>query len=144
MAMKRFSFSTLSKVLIIAALLLASACNLQGAPAGITDAPGDQAAPQAYVIQTLVAQGVAQTVAAMGTRAPEHTFTPSLTPSSTLTPTLESVRVSVSVETNCRSGPGSAFDKVGVLPVGVAAEVVGRSMVNDNWIIKLPSDPDIT
>jgi len=54
------------------------------------------------------------------------------------TPTPGAPHVSVSVETNCRSGPGSAYAILGILKVGETAEVVGRSVFNDNWIIKLP------
>jgi len=60
------------------------------------------------------------------------------------TPAPGAPHVSVSVETNCRSGPGSAYAILGVLKVGETAEVVGRSVYNDNWIIKLPSDPSST
>jgi hypothetical protein len=52
--------------------------------------------------------------------------------------------VSVSVQTNCRSGPGTVYDSLGFLDVGQTAEVVGRSTSSDNWIIKLPSNPAIT
>jgi hypothetical protein len=50
----------------------------------------------------------------------------------------------VSVETNCRSGPGTAYGALGALLVGQSAEVVGRSASSDSWIIKLPSNPAIT
>ncbi|MFA5873603.1 MAG: SH3 domain-containing protein, partial [Anaerolineales bacterium] len=70
--------------------------------------------------------------------------TPSLTPTPTFTLTPEVPMVSVSVQTNCRSGPGTAYDILGILNVGQTAEVVGRSVYNDNWIIKLPSNPAIT
>jgi hypothetical protein len=101
----------------------------------------DLAVSQTFDVQTQIARAVQETMAAMVTDTPER---PSETPSpiSTLTP--EVPRVSVSIETNCRSGPGTGFDKLGILFVGQTAEVVGRSVYNDNWIIKLPSNPAIT
>ena len=94
--------------------------------------------------ETAFANAVAETLAAMPSKTPEFTFTPSLTPTPTFTLTPETARVSVSVETNCRSGPGTAYDIRGVLQVGQVADVVGRSASSDNWIIKLPSKPAIT
>ncbi|MBE3038979.1 MAG: hypothetical protein IMZ62_09240 [Chloroflexi bacterium] len=118
--------------------------------------------------QTAFANAVASTLSAMATNTPEFTFTPSLTPTPTftltpsltptptftltpsLTPTptftltLAVPMVSVSVQTNCRSGPGTAYDVLGILNVGQTAEVVGRSVYNDSWIIKLPSNPAVT
>ncbi|TSA47703.1 MAG: hypothetical protein D4R46_00715 [Chloroflexi bacterium] len=78
------------------------------------------------------------------TSTPTFTLTPSLTPTPTFTLTPEVPMVSVSVQTNCRSGPGPAYDILGIMNVGQTAEVVGRSVNNENWIIKLPSNPAIT
>lgn len=52
--------------------------------------------------------------------------------------------VTVTEQTNCRSGPGKGFEVLGVVDVGETAEIVGRSIYNDNWIIKLPENPAIT
>ena len=73
----------------------------------------------------------------------QFTLTPSLTSSLTPSLTASAPRVSVSVETNCRSGPGTAYDKLGVLRVGESAEVVAQDAYGGNWIIKLPSNPAI-
>jgi hypothetical protein len=100
--------------------------------------------------QTAFANVVAATLSAMVTNTPEFTFTPSLTPTPSYTPTPTFTftpavpLVSVSVQTNCRSGPGTAYDVLGIVNVGQTAEVVGRSASSDNWIIKLPSNPAIT
>jgi hypothetical protein len=75
---------------------------------------------------------------ATNTEIPTNTPEPTLTPTNTLTPTLEIAQVSVSVDTNCRSGPAKIFDWVGALLVGEKAEVVGRSSEGDYWIIKNP------
>ena len=130
-------------------LVLASACSLPGGqPAVIGTAPAT-----AVPVNTLVAQMVAQTMAAQtvaansvaasptaqaATNTPEFTFTPSLTPSMTFTNTPAVPMVSVTVNTNCRSGPGDPYAIQGVLMVGQTAEVVGRTPYTDTVIIKLP------
>lgn len=104
-----------------------------------TDSQGliGQAVTQTFAAQTQIALAVQQTMAAM------VTDTPSVTPSPTFTFTPETTRVTVSVETNCRSGPGLPYDILGVLPVGQSAEVIGRNAYGDTWIIRLPSNPVI-
>jgi len=135
-------------------LLLITACNLQAASGGQTAIPQvDQIVQQTFAAMTRAAGGpvtdpsmqetriafaVEQTVAAMPSSTPQ--FTPTLT----VTPTPGIVRVTVSMETNCRTGPGPAYETLGILRVGQTAEVVGRNFINDTWIIKLPSNPAIT
>jgi len=111
-------------------VVVSAACNLPGTtqtddpnPPAATEEPGGQNPP---------------------VEIPQFTQTPSETPRPTLTFTPEVPTVSVSVETNCRTGPGTVYDILGVLFVGQTAEVVGRSAASDNWIIKLPSNPAIT
>src|SRR5512138_548835 len=166
--MKTHGFRRLHVQLLAAAtlavVLFLSACNL-GAVGGVPTNPRDNVdemvrqtfaamtqavgpavdpnasvdeAQQTVAAQTQVAQAVAQTVAAMVSATPEF----SLTPTFTLTP--QAVRVSVTVETNCRSGPGPAYNKLGIVRAGESAEVLGRNSVNDTWIVKLPSNPTIT
>jgi uncharacterized protein YgiM (DUF1202 family) len=57
------------------------------------------------------------------------------------TPVPSGVRVTVSVDTNCRSGPGAAYTKLGVLRIGEYAEVIGRNADWTYWIIKNPDQP---
>jgi hypothetical protein len=94
--------------------------------------------------QTNLAIIVQSTLDAMATSTPEFTFTPSFTPTPTFTLTPSAPLVSVSVQTNCRSGPGTAYESIGILNVGVLAQVVGRNAQSDYWIIKLGSSPVIT
>ena len=142
------------KGLLSTLLLIAlSACNLVFTAPG-NGSPGEptmdsqvligQAVSQTYDAQTQIGQAVLQTLAAMATNTPEFTFTPSLTPTPTFTFTPEIPRVSVSVQTNCRSGPGTAYDVLGILNVGQTADLVGRSSTGDTWIIRLPSNSAIT
>jgi hypothetical protein len=100
--------------------------------------------------QTALAKSQSGTQAAMSSPTPEFTFTPSLTPTETFTPsptftlTPSVPMVSVTVNTNCRSGPTTGYALLGIVMVGEKAEVVGRSTLTDTMIIKLPSNPGIT
>jgi hypothetical protein len=49
--------------------------------------------------------------------------------------------ISVTVDTNCRSGPGMVYDYRGGLFVGETAEVVGKSPGGNYWYIRLPRSP---
>lgn len=127
--------------LAAAGLLIASlACSLS--------APAPAADPNALNIS------IAQTVAARQTEialnnpaTATHTLTPE-TPSPTLEPTLSATpdftatpltaTISVSVDTNCRTGPGAIFERVGILLVGETAEIVGREPRGEYWYIRNP------
>lgn len=75
------------------------------------------------------------------------TFTPSATPTFTLTPTMtftptpDVPMVSVSVDTNCRVGPGQVYDRVGALMVGEEAEVIAKDTLGIYWYIRNPDRP---
>jgi hypothetical protein len=71
---------------------------------------------------------------------PSQTPEPSLTPSPTitLTPTPDTPTVSVSIDTNCRRGPGKQYDIIGALLVGETAQVTGKSADGIYWIIQNP------
>jgi len=64
-----------------------------------------------------------------------------LTPTITLTPTLRAPMVSVSVDTNCRFGPGEVYDYLGALLVGEEAPVVGKLADESFWYIENPDAP---
>jgi hypothetical protein len=67
---------------------------------------------------------------------------PTPVPSATLppmilyTPTPVIPQIWVSVDTNCRVGPGKAYDRVGYLLVGQVSEVYGRNPAGDYWYIR--------
>lgn len=96
--------------------------------------------PQATLSPVLEA-----TPSATATFTPEPpTFTPtaSLTATPAFTPTSSIPLISVSVNTNCRSGPGKVYDLEGALLVGEIAEIYGRDPTNNYWYIRNPdSDP---
>ena len=110
--------------------------------------------PNPDVIKTSIAQTLAaiQTsgpgIPITGQESPTPTFSPvptvTQTPTATLSPTplftstAVVPQISVSVSTNCRVGPGLAYERVGGLLVGETAEVVGRDAFGDYWIIRNP------
>lgn len=125
---------------LIPAILLA-AC----APAGAA------ATPNPSLINTMVAQtfAVIQTQSVQPP-APSATFTPApptatatitLTPTPQFTATPSVPLISVSVATNCRVGPGRAYDRVGALLVGEVTEVYGRDALGNYWYVANPDSP---
>lgn len=131
-------------LLSVSSLLIASlACVL----------PATTSTPDPNVINTAIAQTLAAMVSKaapslapiiMATDTPSSTFTPTLTPTETVTPspvftaTPLVPQISVSVATNCRVGPGKAYDRVSALLVGELAEVVGRDPSANYWLIRNP------
>lgn len=134
--LKRHTTHLAAAVLLIASI----ACSLS--------APSPAADPNA--LNTSIAETIAarQTEAALN-NPPTATFTsapdmptltleptPSETPDVTATPT--TATISVSVDTNCRTGPGAIFERVGILLVGETAEIVGREPRGEYWYIRNP------
>jgi hypothetical protein len=74
----------------------------------------EDAAPAIAQTETLIARGVEETMASVP-------------------------MVSVSVATDCRTGPGQEYDPVGVLNPGQAYDAVGRSPEGDYWLIRVPA-----
>ena len=60
-------------------------------------------------------------------------------PTSTTTPSATTVIASVSVDTNCRTGPDKDYEQVGILKVGESAKVLGKKTSYNYWIIENPS-----
>lgn len=73
--------------------------------------------------------------------APTSTPTVTATPTHTFTPTPSAPMVSVSVDTNCRFGPGDVYDYLGALMVGEEAAVVGKLADESFWYIENPDAP---
>jgi uncharacterized protein YgiM (DUF1202 family) len=63
---------------------------------------------------------------------------PTPTPQVGQTPTPSAVTLRVSVPTNCRVGPGRAFDIVSVLHTGKSVNVIARHATADFWVIENP------
>lgn len=129
-----------------------TACTLPrsvDAPAPNPEASGTQIELTVVAGIQLTAQAIEQTERA---RPPTETTTPTATtaptatntsePAATNTPEAKPV-VSVSVDTNCRQGPGEPYDIVTGLLVGQEAEIVGvPEFPMDYLIIKNPNTSD--
>jgi hypothetical protein len=112
-------------------IVLALACNL----------PSQAATPTLDIPSILTETALA--LETLQTSTPFVTISPA-TQASTFTPTLSITNtptapiVSVSVNTNCRTGPGTVYDLIGALLVGERAVVVGKYPARNYWIINNP------
>ena len=138
--MRRARFTAL---LII--LALASCSALPDAARGTASA-GSQtsAALDSIAASTLSALGT-QTARAPKTASPSAASThvvPSPMPGTpALSPTPAQVWIEVSIDTNCRLGPGPDYEMVGALYVGERTIVLQRSAVPGYWVVDNPARP---
>ncbi|MBI4731256.1 MAG: SH3 domain-containing protein [Chloroflexi bacterium] len=107
------------QMLMFALLFMLSACNLHLDQLQPSSSPNDAISQST---QTLTDPGQSQ-------------------PQTPASPLVSAPLVSVSMDTNCRSGPDKQYDKLGVLLVGEKAEVVGRNTVANYWVIENPDAP---
>jgi hypothetical protein len=116
--------TTLLRILAVCGCLLANtACNL--------------AQPvEPDLVATITAQALIIAGQVEVTSAP--TSEPSLTPSET---TSSAPMVTVSIDTNCRTGPGGNYEQIGNLMVGESAVVVGIYNNGTFWVIENPEAP---
>ncbi len=150
------------KIIVSILLLTSLACGISDifGTTSPQEQPGDletavaRSLAETAVIQTAIAQGVAGTLDPGQQGNPQNSTQtqpelpsmtpslelPSLTPSLEISPTSERPMVSVSQETNCRSGPGSVYDWLGALNVGQQAEVFGKDPSNSSWYIRNPNN----
>ena len=115
-------------------ILSLSACNLPSqSPTEIVE-EAEAAASATLLALTLAAQNTLAAATPIPSSTPFPTDTATL--ASTSTPTVP--MVTVSVNTNCRTGPGVIYDLVGGLLVGEQAVVVGKFTSTNYWIINNP------
>lgn len=106
-----------------------SACNL---PSGNGDSGGGDSGGVDDLALTVTAQYL---LLNQSSATPQ--FTPTPGPSSTpeFTPTPSVPQVTVSVNTNCRTGPSTQYDNIDSLLVGQTGTVVGKNSPTGYWII---------
>lgn len=124
------------KIFIVGLILILglSACNLPSQEPG-TGTPETEIAETATALAlTFIAQSSQPAATELPSSTPFPTDTPTITP--TYTPTVPMARVSV--DTNCRTGPGIIYDRVGGLLVGEEAVVIGKYTIDNYWIINNP------
>ena len=146
-------------ILVVSLIILVSlACNLPTA--------AKQAAPdnrpgfvETSVAQTMIARNAGGDQGDTGqadqgdqgddsdptaTFTPEVTDTPTNTPTITDTPTPEVAMVYSSANTNCRTGPDTAWPAIFTMYEGDSAEAIARGSVGDYWYINIPDQPGKT
>ena len=136
-------------ILLLVALLL-QACNLPSVAVGpqpqeagddlmltitaqalILEQAGQTATPTVAQNQAIVFITATEDGAASAT--PEAVI-----PAAVLPPATGPVTVTVSIATNCRSGPGQSFASLYGMPVGQVAKVVAKNTTTGYWIIEIP------
>lgn len=138
---KRITTSFLSLLVIF----VLAACNMPAA--------GDGAEADA-ILQTITAQaqileqaGFTETIVPIQqtiliTATPDAAGAPPteevVVPAAVLPPATGAVTVTVSVATNCRSGPGQSFASLYGMPVGQVAKVIAKNTTTGYWIIEIP------
>lgn len=135
-----------------ALMIIALACNIPLAAAPTQD-PGVALTSAAQTIAAAVNQtlGPGQPQPPASTPLPGETFTPTstltltatLSPTPNFTATSSTPLISVTVDTNCRVGPGKVYDYLGGLYVGQIAEVYGRNSASNYFYIRLPENPSV-
>ena len=147
MNITRKSFSLLFSMVCIVGLVACASNPFANPP----PPPPPEWAVLTMTAQSLQLQGFTQTAQAIAqqpiiivvTATPDpNNLAPTTDPAANTVPlataTSEIVTVTVSQNTNCRSGPGQAFNDVGSLGPGQIAEVIGKDTFDNYWIIKLP------
>lgn len=143
---------TARRLLFISALMLAIlACNLPIANPP-TQEPGAAYTAAAQTVAAAVNQTLAPSQPSSGSTPvpgetipplPTLTLTATLSPTPLFTATTSTPFISVTVDTNCRVGPGKIYDYLGGLFVGQTAEVFGKNPTGDYYYIRLPENPGI-
>jgi hypothetical protein len=118
-------------------LIALSACNPP--MPGPSPTPVDLQATLDFMLASTLTAAVTDTPAFTAT--PSETPLPSLTPTPSVTPSPLAPLVSVSGNTNCRTGNATVYDLVFIMMVGQTAEVVGRDAYGQYWVIQDPSHP---
>jgi hypothetical protein len=130
--------------LLLTGVMLLSACGRVFVPPEALAATQTSSAIDGIAAQTLEAL---RTVVEPdpGTRAAPIASTTALpatsTPLPTATPWPDPVRIEVSIDTNCRSGPGSTFPLIGALMVGESTIVRARVLELNYWVVENPDNP---
>ncbi|NWF63370.1 MAG: hypothetical protein HXY38_03595 [Chloroflexi bacterium] len=109
-----------------------SACNLP------SSAPTENPTPDLALTVTALAGGMAGNDTPAAPANPQETATPQFTTTAAFTPTPSVPQVTVSVNTNCRTGPGVVYDNIGALLVGQVGTVIGKNSQTGYWIINNP------
>ncbi len=133
-------YTLLALILVLIAL---PACTL-------SEGMDPEVVTQTYQALDAIAEATVQAIQSQEAQAtvqasiPSPTFTPgppTSTPTPTYTPTPTVPIIEVSLDTNCRLGPGKVYDMVGALLVGETTEILARGSVLNYWVVDNPDYP---
>ncbi len=142
--------NTLSKYTLLALILVLIALSACILPDGTGEGVDPMVITQTYQALDAIAEATVQAIqsqeaqATMKASIPSPTFTPgppTLTPTPTQPSTPTAPTIKVSLDTNCRSGPGKVYDMIGALLVGETTEILARGSVPDYWVVDNPDYP---
>jgi uncharacterized protein YgiM (DUF1202 family) len=137
--MKRHLYSTGLGVFVVILAILS--CNLPAGNQAVASTPPSQVDVQLAVLQTLTANAILNMPVQPVQETPSITASATEIPSPTLSPTPSVPLVTVSADTNCRTGPGKVYDYLGALLAGEQTEVVGWDGTGEYWYVKNPDKP---
>jgi hypothetical protein len=131
-------------VLLILAVFLLLSCNMLSGQT--QQGPAVQEPPinvDTAVARTRAFDFAVQTAAAANQSGSSGQVVPATSqpPASTVEPTLGVPMISASVDTNCRTGPSTAYEILGYLLVGKTSEVVNKYKNGAWWVIINPTNP---
>lgn len=131
--------NTLIHISFVLILVFLQACNLPGgAPDGTPTVDPLEAAAL-----TVTAAAVQANATATFTASPEFTFTPAFTTTPAFTSTPSFAYVTLSENTNCRTGPAQAYPLVDTFLVGQTIEVIGKNSTNEYWYVRSPNNQSV-
>ncbi|MFZ5909394.1 MAG: hypothetical protein ACOYYU_05205 [Chloroflexota bacterium] len=119
-------------------LLATLACNLQAGAQPAVSTPPEPGNVQLSVMQTLTAVAISNPPQQP---IPAFTASMSLPPPASISPTTSVILITVSMDTNCRTGPGKVYDYLGALLAGEQTEVTGWDGAGEYWYVKNPDRP---
>lgn len=123
---------------VVLVVLTLGACGMVEADSGLVATAAVETISAAHTVDAITPS---QTPVPSPTPTP--TKSPTTLPTSSWTPTRTPLppAVSVSLATNCRSGPGDTFPFLGVLESDETTEVLGRSSLPEYWYVANPDQP---
>jgi len=128
---------------LIVFLIITTACSVTGSDTNSQDTEHPNLAltitAQAFLLEHGSQPSAQPTIQVQDTSLPAFTSTPQPTSAPEFTVTPSVTTVTVTLDTNCRTGPGTQYEQIDALLVGQPAKVVGKNTSTSYWIIEKPN-----